>query len=54
MLNCYLFTDTDCLTYEIRSEEDYEDFLNHKPLTLAIFQKTPSFMIIKMIWSLAK
>ena len=32
MLNCYLFTDTDCLTYEIRSEEDYEDFLNHKPL----------------------
>ena len=32
MLNCYLFTDTDCLTYEIKSEEDYEDFLNHKPL----------------------
>ena len=30
MLNCYLLTDS--LTYEIRSEDVYEEFLKHKHL----------------------
>ena len=50
-----LFTDTDSLTYEIKSENVYEKKLSKSIcLTLAIFQKTLSFMIIKMKWSLTK
>ena len=51
-----LFTDTDGLIYEIKSEDVYEEFLKHKHLFdfIAIFQETPSFVIIKMKWSLAK
>ena len=50
-----LFTDTDSLTYEIKSENVYEEFFKHKPcLVLAIFQKTQSVVIVKMKWSLEK
>ena len=41
-----LFTDTDSLTYEIKSENVYEDFLNGKIcLTLVIIQKIQSFLM---------
>ena len=44
-----LFTDTDILTYQIRSEDVCEDFLSTNVcLTLAIFQRTLRFMMIKM------
>ena len=32
MLNCYLLTNTDSLTYEIKSENVYEDFFMWKDL----------------------
>ena len=41
-----LFTDTDSLTYEIKPENVYEDFLNGKIcLTLLIIKKIQSFWI---------
>ena len=51
-----LFADTDSLIYEIKSEVVYEEFFKNKHLFgfIAIFQETPSFVIIKMKWSLAK
>ena len=50
-----LFSDTDSLTYEVKSEMFMKNFLNTNIcLTLAIFQRTLSFMIIKMKWLLAK
>ena len=49
MLNCYLLTQTVILMKDV-----YEEFFKHKHLTLATFQKTLSFMIIKMKYSLAK
>ena len=39
-----LFTDTDSLTYERKSEDVYEEKIC---FTLAIFQKAQSFMIVK-------
>ena len=42
-----LFTDTDSLTYEIKSENVYEEFLNGKIcLTLVIIQKIQSFLMM--------
>ena len=50
-----LFTNTDSLTYEIKSEDVCEEFFKHKHLfDLAIFQKTQSFTTVKMKWLLAK
>ena len=50
-----VFTDTDSLTYEIKSEDIYEEFFKHKHLfDFSNFSKDSSFMIIKMKWSLAK
>ena len=50
-----LFTDTDSLTYEIKSEDVYEEFFKHKHyLTLAVFQKIQSFMIVNIKCLLAK
>ena len=50
-----LFTDADSFTYEIKSEDALKNFLSTSIcLTSEIFQKTLSFMIIKMKWSLAK
>ena len=50
-----LFSDTDSLTYEVKSEMFMKNFLNTNIcLTLTIFQRTLSFMIIKMKWLLAK
>ena len=50
-----LFTDTDSLTYEIKSDDVMKNFLSTNIcLTSAIFQKTQSFMIVKMKRSLAK
>ena len=41
-----LFTDTDSLTYEIKSENVYKSFLNGKIcLTLVIIQKIQSFLM---------
>ena len=41
-----LFTDTDSLTYEIKSENVYEDFLSGKIcLILVIIQKIQSFLV---------
>ena len=43
-----LFTDTDSLTYEIKSKYVYEEFCKPKHLfTLAIFQKTLKFCDIQ-------
>ena len=42
-----LFTDTDSLTYEIKSENVYKDFISGKIcFTLVIIQKTQRFMMI--------
>ena len=42
-----LFTDTDVLTYEIKSENVYKEFLSGKIcLTLVIIQKIHRFMMI--------
>ena len=50
-----LFTDTDSLTYEIKSDDVMKNFLSTNIcLTSAIFQKTQSFMIVRMKRSLAK
>ena len=50
-----LFTDTDSLTYEIKSEDVCEYFFNTNIcLTLAISEKALSFMIIKMKWVVGK
>ena len=51
-----LFTDTDSLTYEIKSENVYEEFLNHKhlldfsnlPKNSTFFEKTNEKVIRKM------
>ena len=41
-----LFTDTDSLTYEIKSENAYEEFLRGKIcLTLVIIQKIQNFLM---------
>ena len=40
-----LFTDTDSLTYEIKSENVYEEFFKWKGLTLVIIQKIQSFLM---------
>ena len=46
MMNCYLLTDTDSLTYEIKSKNVYEEFLSGNIyLTLVIIQKIQSFLI---------
>ena len=49
-------TDTDSLTYEIKSKDAYEEFFKHKHFFdfKAIFQKTQSFTIVEMEWSLVK
>ena len=45
--NAELFTHTDSLTYEIKSENVYEEFLSGKIcLTLVIIQKIQSFLIM--------
>ena len=50
-----VFTDTGSLTYEIKSEDIYEEFFKHKHLfDFSNFSKDSSFMIMKMKWSLAK
>ena len=42
-----LFTDTDSLTYEIKSENVYKEFISGKIcLTLVIIQKIQRFMMI--------
>ena len=42
-----LFTDTDSLTFEIKSENVYEEFLNEQIcLTLVIIQMIQSFLMI--------
>ena len=41
-----LFTDTDSLIYEIKSEDNF--LSTNICSTLAIFQKTQSFMIVKI------
>ena len=42
----FLFTDTDSLTYEIKSEDVYEEFLSTNIcLTLVTIQKIQSFLI---------
>ena len=47
-----LFTDTDSLTYGKKSEDVMKNFLNTNTcLTLDIFQKTLSFLIIKSKWN---
>ena len=41
----FLFTDTDSLTYEIKSEDVYEEFLSTNIcLTLVTIQKIQSFL----------
>ena len=51
----FFFTDTDSLTCEIKPEDVYGEFIRHKHLfILAVFQKTESFMIVKIKWSLAE
>ena len=40
-----LFTDTESLTYEIKSKNVYEEFFKWKDLTLIIIQKIQSFLI---------
>ena len=40
-----LFTDTDSLTYEIKSEDVYEEFFKYKDLILVTIQKIQSFLI---------
>ena len=53
-LNCYLLTQT-VLRMKSNQKMFMKNFLSATIcLTLAIFQKTLSFMIIKMKWSLAK
>ena len=50
-----LFTHTDSLTYEIKSEDVYEEFFMHKHLfDFSNFRKNSKFMIIKMKWLLPK
>ena len=43
-----LFTDTDSLMYEIKTEDVYEDFSNNKCLTLVIIQLSQNIMIIQI------
>ena len=44
-----LFTDTDSLTFEIKSEDVYEEYFKHKYFfDYSNFSKTLSFLIIKM------
>ena len=40
-----LFTDTDSLTYEIKSEDVYEEFFKHNCLILVTIRKIHSFLI---------
>ena len=40
-----LFTDTDSLTYEIKSEDLYEELFKHKHLTLVTIRKIQSFLM---------
>ena len=40
-----LFTDTDSLTYQIKSKDVYEEFFKQKHLTLVTVQKIQSFLI---------
>ena len=47
-----LFTDTDSLTFEIKSEDVNQDFLKHQHLF--DFSKTQSFVIVNIKWSLVK
>ena len=50
-----LFTDTDSVTYEIKSENVYENFLSRKIyLTLVIIQKIQSFLMRLIKKSLVK
>ena len=50
-----LFTDTDSLTYEIKSENVYEEYLSGNIcLTLVIIQKIQSFLLRLMKKLLAK
>ena len=50
-----LFADTDSLTYEIKSENVYKEFLNGKIcLTLVIIKKIQSFLMMLIKKLLAK
>ena len=49
-----LFTDTDSLTYEIKSENVYEDLNRKICLTLVIIQKILSFLMMVIKKLLAK
>ena len=49
-----LFTDTDSLTYEIKSEDVYEKFFKHKHMILVTIQKIQSFLIWLMKKCLVK
>ena len=49
-----LFTDTDSLIYEIKTEDVYEDFSNDKCLTLVIIQQSQNTMIIQTNYWLVK
>ena len=50
-----LFTDTDSLIYEIKTEGVYEDFSNDKKcLTLVIIQQSQNIMIIQTNYWLVK
>ena len=50
-----LFTDTDSLIYEIKTEDVYEDFSNDKKcLTLVIIQQSQNTMIIQTNYWLVK
>ena len=42
-----LFTDTDSLMYEIKTEDVYKDFSKDKCLTLVIIQLSQHFMVIQ-------
>ena len=43
-----MFTDTDSLAYEIKSEDVYEEFFKYKHLILVTIQKIQNFLIGKI------
>ena len=50
-----LFTDTDSLTYEIKSKDVYKEFFKYKYLFhLSNYPKDSKFLIRQMKWLLAK
>ena len=50
----FLFTDTNSLTYEIKSENVYEDFYKNWLFDWVTIQKIQSFLILPMKKLLAK